>query len=545
MSSKTQEELLQELEMAVRTGGQGGKTTAADVRTFLASLTTELYDRTDGARPFLFQVNALDDPGHFHLASLTVEQVRQLVQQDVDQVTVLSEARDGHQHQITLGYDHAQATFTVLQVRRQGDYPTDAAPEELAAHQVLLIGRGGGSSTGAGDVTKEYVDEQDTDLRNQLSTLQATTTVVNSNFANVVKPDRTTTYYSSAAAALLGASSGDTVNINAPLSDPNVGGNQEQIRVKAGVNVNLHTITVNAPSNVSDVLTFEGGSGVLNGDFATLNQVKSGGWVVGAYANAVVDYTIHNLNINVSGGNGTGFFLWGKATYRYSGTIISSLLTDAIRITGNGQPAEFYGTGFLKQTGPGKVVQVVHSASVFEWKGDIQADDSSFIHTHHAGGKVHLKEGTLYSATRTAGAPPLIAGLGTVTLTNYSVLGTPGQTAVQADTVILRGNTMVRGTIEAKNVIDERAMTSAPGGAGGSTLEFVFEAGFTDDVTRTMGATQAATYQSQQLRNVASVTYRLNGTPIGLPFAVASGDTLEVLISRSAAASTAVVTLAS
>lgn len=79
----------------------------------------------------------------------------------------------------------------------------------------------------------------------------------------------------------------------------------------------------------------------------------------------------------------------------------------------------------------------------------------------------------------------------------------------------------------------------------GSVLEFVFEAGFADAVVRTLGSRQAATYGTEQLQNVGTVTYRLNGSVATLPFVVHSGDSLAVTITRIAAGQGTIVSLES
>jgi predicted ATP-dependent Lon-type protease len=81
--------------------------------------------------------------------------------------------------------------------------------------------------------------------------------------------------------------------------------------------------------------------------------------------------------------------------------------------------------------------------------------------------------------------------------------------------------------------------------ASEQTLDFVFEAGFVDEVARTMGPRQAGTYASEQRQNVASVTYYLNGspTPVALPLTLASADVLRVRLTRTDASQAAVLSL--
>jgi hypothetical protein len=78
-----------------------------------------------------------------------------------------------------------------------------------------------------------------------------------------------------------------------------------------------------------------------------------------------------------------------------------------------------------------------------------------------------------------------------------------------------------------------------------SALEFVFEAGFANSVTRTMGPRQAATYRSEQQQNIASVNYQLNGTAVALPLTLVAGDMLQVTLTRTDPAAGAVLALLS
>ena len=74
-------------------------------------------------------------------------------------------------------------------------------------------------------------------------------------------------------------------------------------------------------------------------------------------------------------------------------------------------------------------------------------------------------------------------------------------------------------------------------------LEFVFEAEFADEITRTLGSFQAATYGTEQRQNVASVAYVVNQVPVTLPFTVGAGDELHVRITRTSPTQAALVTL--
>lgn len=93
--------------------------------------------------------------------------------------------------------------------------------------------------------------------------------------------------------------------------------------------------------------------------------------------------------------------------------------------------------------------------------------------------------------------------------------------------------------------------TNGSGGSGGggatpatsSTLEFVFNSGFADDFTSTIGTNQAGTYSAPATSNVDTVTYTINGASAALPLTLAMGDTFQVVITRSQPNLGAVVTL--
>lgn len=64
-------------------------------------------------------------------------------------------------------------------------------------------------------------------------------------------------------------------------------------------------------------------------------------------------------------------------------------------------------------------------------------------------------------------------------------------------------------------------------------LVFYFDAAATDDMTITIGANQKGTYTANSFTNVDSVTYEKNAVAVSLPFSLAAGDTLKVIITRT------------
>jgi hypothetical protein len=82
-------------------------------------------------------------------------------------------------------------------------------------------------------------------------------------------------------------------------------------------------------------------------------------------------------------------------------------------------------------------------------------------------------------------------------------------------------------------------------GSSNVSLDFAFQAGFANNFVITISASRAATYVTQMLSNVDSLTYTVNGVAATLPFTVAINDTLLLTITRQDESKGAVVTLLS
>ena len=74
-------------------------------------------------------------------------------------------------------------------------------------------------------------------------------------------------------------------------------------------------------------------------------------------------------------------------------------------------------------------------------------------------------------------------------------------------------------------------------------LEFMFPATYDNNIVVTAGANQAKTFTSNTNTNVASVVYKVNTVTKTIPFAVANGDTLEVIITKTNTALQSIVIL--
>lgn len=90
-------------------------------------------------------------------------------------------------------------------------------------------------------------------------------------------------------------------------------------------------------------------------------------------------------------------------------------------------------------------------------EGNVQVYDD-VVNTLGTNATLVLREGVLNAQGRTTGMAPLFgtaAAGSTIILENYAVLCRPDEEAPHADTVILRGNSVVVGAISATHIIDE------------------------------------------------------------------------------------------
>ncbi|MBX0293217.1 hypothetical protein K3G63_22420 [Hymenobacter sp. HSC-4F20] len=455
MSFKTKEELHNELFSAVRSNGIGGKTSAADLRTFLDSLLDELIVRTE------------EGPGS---GALT-------------------------------GFAEA---------------PDNTVPAKVDGELQWV----------------ELVSQTDFALFAR-------------NRANVVHPDRTRTYYPDHLTALQASKPGDVVLIPAPIADPNLAGNVAQIDIPEGVSVQTQGFPIGNLTSTGDALTLRAGKGQVLGGGSVVYSNSGGAWGIGSYPNAPaasIDYDVLDLHF-ISAPGTSALTLQGGARVRYRGNITAHGQAVHLRYS-----ASFSGEGTVVADGEGSALYA-NVSSQLTWTGKLVLNNRRTIGAAN-GSTVHLERCLVLSENRSPDAPVLIDGTyannNTIILTNATVLGTPGQPVIVAPKVILRGNTVVVGTIDSAQIIDERPASvrgAGGGGADSNQLEFVLEKGTADVVVRTMGSRQAATYLTQQLQNVGSVSYKVNGTPATLPLALAAGNTLEVSIQRADTTKSAIVTL--
>jgi hypothetical protein len=247
---------------------------------------------------------------------------------------------------------------------------------------------------------------------------------------------------------------------------------------------NFYGLSLYTPDANTDLFTFTGGTQVVNANNTTVftNPVRSKGglgWTITASSGVVQDLTIHDLNLVVQGRRTNGLMLKDPGRYYYSGNItalrVPTLATESgdFRWLVQNARGTLLGKGTIVAYGndaatltpdlPGvnTGIFLVNTGGTTTWEGSIKAYDDVAIYLGNAATLV-LRAGVLDARERSVGTGPLFRNLaGTVVLENYSVLCRPEDEAIRADTLILRGNSVVVGTINATHVIDERPASLA------------------------------------------------------------------------------------
>lgn len=335
------------------------------------------------------------------------------------------------------------------------------------------------------------------------------------HIADAITSDYVRTTYLDAQAALDGAGAGGTANIYAMSYGSSLSGAVTTITgvTVPAVNliVNLYAIRADTKDANTDYLTFRGGARhVVNAFNTTLNTLATragsggAGWTINAIDNATqYDVTINDLNVNVNGCFTHVFYLTAPGTFKYSGDITVALNTtpktpnigNYRRWVVNLRRGTFYGKGNIVAHGNDQTLfpaaQPDWNTVIFDggtntsitWEGNVTAYEDAWIQLGN-GATLTLRNGILDARNRAPAASPLFhhnAGTGnTVVLENYAVLCAPTAEAIQADTVILRGNTVVVGILNATTIIDERP--AAAGGTGTPAADVVHLAG-TETIT--------------------------------------------------------------
>jgi len=328
-------------------------------------------------------------------------------------------------------------------------------------------------------------------------------------------------------AAVAAARAGEAVHLRQPLAAPVGPTTEAVIDLGPDVRAYLHGHDIESPDTQHDIVTFRGGKNVLYGGHATLTQRDTGGgagaWFVGAYGGPTIDATIYDLHLRLSTYKSVGFALFAGGTYAYRGHVHSQGRY-VLRMAPGTQSQVFTGEGSLWQQG-GTLFWLQSAQARAEWRGDITALDNSIFNLE--AGTVVLRQGYLRAETRPAGAELVVQGSPTSTLIleNYTFGGVPGAVVGHVGTLVLRGSSVVVGTLLADTLIDER-----PAGAGtGQPPAPAAPAAFT---LPSPVPARVAQFAPAGTRTVAAYEVTQDG---GATWAPATGPTLPVPVAGVAA----------
>jgi hypothetical protein len=455
MVFKSINQLSAEIDQAVHPDGPLGKTTAGSLNTVLKSLASELVDQ-QSATPDLSHKADLDSSGR-----VPSSQLPSYVDDIVEAARFVALPTPGE----------AGKVYVTLDTNQQ--YRWAGSTYALLSDSGLTV-----------DLKAALEASQNPSASNAFVT-QAEVASSSNRYADIVSLTRTRTYYDTITDVVVASQAGDTINLYAPIFAAPTQSAEAFIDLKPGVNINIYGVRLTSGDTGHDILTFRGGTSIVNGYHSTITQnptANGGGWFIGTYDGLPVDAdaTINDLNLDLVTYNSVGFALYGNGTYRYRGNITSAGRY-VVKVAAKKATTSFQGEGTIYQTGTGYIFWLFSGTSL-SWRGDITARDSSTMLLE--AGTVTLREGILHAQQRTAGAEKVVTRTSadsTLILENYAVLGVVGTTVIEADTVILRGNTVVIGNIVATTILDERPpQANVVHTTGDETIAGV--KGFTDHV---------------------------------------------------------------
>jgi len=244
---------------------------------------------------------------------------------------------------------------------------------------------------------------------------------------------------------------------------------------------NLYGLALYTPDANTDVLTFSGGTQIVNANHTTVvgNPVRHNtglGWTVTAHNGQVQDVTIHDLHLVVQSVRTHALYFVDPGRYQFSGSITLGRVAFwpeenyFTRWGVHNRQGTFLGRGTIAAYGTdaatvganarglSHVLFAVGNGATTTWEGNVQVYDD-VVNTLSTNATLVLREGVLSAQGRTPGMPPLFgaaAAGSTIILENYAVLARPDEEALHAETVILRGSSVVVGTITATHLLDER-----------------------------------------------------------------------------------------
>jgi len=323
-----------------------------------------------------------------------------------------------------------------------------------------------------------------------LDTTQAAQALAGRRIAEAITQDYVRTAYPDAQAAINGAGDHGTATVYSLAYGAVAAG--DPTTTVPGLTfpsntliTNLQGLALYTPDANTDVLTFTGGTQVVNANHSTIicNPVRKNsgiGWTVTAHTNTVQDLTIHDLHLVVQSVRTHALYFTSPGRYQFSGSIKLGRVAFwpeqnyYYRWAVYNQQGTFVGRGTIEAYGTDAttvgtntrglthVLFAVGANATTTWEGNVQVYDD-VVNTLSTKATLVLREGVLNAQGRTPGMAPLFGAAAdgsTIILENYAVLCRPDEEALHADTVILRGNSVVVGTINAAHIIDERPTSS-------------------------------------------------------------------------------------
>lgn len=337
-------------------------------------------------------------------------------------------------------------------------------------------------------------------VSNAINALSSSTAY--NKIADAITANSVRTYYNTAADAVNGAGQGGTANIysvnsySTTLGDPT--GTTSAIATPSGITamtINMYGVALNTPDANTDVIAFTtAGTYVVNAYNTVITQAVDTnsdgfGWTIAPYQKfGTYDITVNNLNIVLPGLQMSAIWFRPYGTIRYAGNIYSPYVTsttnkDNIKTLVATYSGAIIGKGNIDAhggvtddgNGNPTIYQLfqVSANGTIDWTGDINVYDNVTISmasnygvpNSFVNASLILRNGVMDASKRNATGLPLFrqGRIATVTLDNYSILCDPAAVAISADKVILRGNSVVVGSIDCNTLQDERPVSTGSG----------------------------------------------------------------------------------
>lgn len=110
----------------------------------------------DSQTPYLFQISE-NTNAHHHVASISIAQAKFLIGNTAATVQVVTDTIDGHDHTVTIGYNHLLADFIIQDIINNAPAGDGESAQTSPNHHGLLVGK---SATGGGGgvISKTYAE---------------------------------------------------------------------------------------------------------------------------------------------------------------------------------------------------------------------------------------------------------------------------------------------------------------------------------------------------------------------------------------------------